>query len=124
AHPGSETAHGLWHDRLFFALVRHPAMTKSGALARRAQLSRLARIAAVEALLARRPAVAANVAKSGFIPRPLAYGIQALARAGPALGRKAVLAARTLRRALRAGSAALRTGFASTVGGSRRCSSR
>jgi glycosyltransferase involved in cell wall biosynthesis len=108
AHTGSETARGLWHDRLFFALVRQPAMTDSGALARRAQLSRLARIAAVEALLAGRPDVAANVAQSGFIPRPLAYGIRALTSTGPDLGRKAVLAARTLRRALRTSSAALR----------------
>src|SRR5262249_55085106 len=110
AHPGSETARGLWHDRLFFALVRQPAVTDSGALVRRAQLSRLARIAAVEALLARRPDVAANVARSGFIPRPLSYGIRVLTRTGPDLGRKAVLVARTLRRALRTSSAALRIG--------------
>jgi glycosyltransferase involved in cell wall biosynthesis len=107
-HSASETARGLWHDRLFFALVRQAATTDSGVLARRAQLSRLARIAAVEALLAREPDVAAKVAKSGFIPRTLAYGIRALTRVGPDLGRQAVLAARRLRRVLRASCPALR----------------
>lgn len=101
-HAGSETARGLWHGRLFFALMRQPARTASGSLAREAQLRRLGRTSAIEALLAREPDVARRIARSGFLSVPLAVSVRAVAAMGPAAGRRSVLLARAVRRNLRA----------------------
>lgn len=113
-HSTSETARGLWHDRLLFALQEVEATSPAAIVARHAQLRRVARTAVMESLVAGRVEIAQAIVKTGLVqPAWLRVAASFAARSGPELAPRVVAIARAIKRLFTklAGSARrLRTG--------------
>jgi glycosyltransferase involved in cell wall biosynthesis len=99
SHPGTETARGLWFDRLLFALLRVRALSPAGVAARRLQLSSVARGATLQALAAGRVDVARSVLRTGLVqPLSLRLGLEVVSRSGRLLSPRFITVGRRFRR--------------------------